>query len=74
MTPREMFWEFAKGFSTATVVFGILLLILGILASSDEKPVEKFEIVDEYNGCNIVRYTPDNSARYAYFLDCQRVK
>jgi hypothetical protein len=74
MTPREMFWEFAKGFSTATVIFSFAMLILCILATPDDKPVEKFKIVDKYNGCNIIRYTPDSSARYAYFLDCSRVK
>ena len=33
----------------------------------------KFEVVDRYqNRCDVIQYTPDNSARYSYFLDCQK--
>jgi hypothetical protein len=35
-------------------------------------PDQKFAVVDTYNGCEVVRYTPDNSARYTYFLDCKK--
>jgi hypothetical protein len=35
-------------------------------------PEQKFEVVDTYKNCSVVRYTPDGSARYAYFLDCGR--
>ena len=38
--------------------------------SKPSPPERKFEVVDTYNGCNVVRYTPDYSAKYAYFLDC----
>lgn len=31
---------------------------------------QKFKVVDNYNGCSVVRYTPENSARDTYFLDC----
>ena len=77
MAPREMFLQFAKGFSTATVVFGILMLILGILASSDEKPQKgvespRFGVVDHYRNCDVVRYEPEGAARYSYFLDCNK--
>ena len=34
---------------------------------------ERFEVVDRYEGrCDVIRYTPDNSARYSYFLDCTK--
>jgi hypothetical protein len=33
-------------------------------------PEARFKIVDSWQGCNVVRYTPDGNARYAYFLDC----
>jgi hypothetical protein len=29
-------------------------------------------VVDRYKGCNVIRYAPDNSARYSYFLDCKK--
>ena len=35
-------------------------------------PDQKFKVVDTYQGCDVVRYTPDKSAKYAYFLDCGR--
>jgi hypothetical protein len=36
-------------------------------------PDQKFAVVDRYNDrCEVVRYTPDNSARYTYFLDCKK--
>ena len=35
-----------------------------------QPPDQKFEVVDTYRGCDVVRYTPDYSGRYAYFLDC----
>ena len=35
-------------------------------------PDRKFEVVDTYKGCEVVQYTPDNSARYTYFLDCSK--
>jgi len=33
---------------------------------------QKFEIVDTYKNCEVVRYTPPSSARYHYFLDCAK--
>ena len=39
--------------------------------SQPSPPDQKFEVVDRYdNRCDVVRYTPDYSGRYAYFLDC----
>ena len=32
---------------------------------------KRFEVVDTYKDCDVVRYTADNSARYSYFLDCR---
>ena len=56
------------------VGMGFLSLFMVINPGEDVKPVEpdqKFEVVDTYNGCEVVQYTPDNSARYTYFLDCK---
>ena len=55
------------------VGMGVLSLFMVINPGEDVKPVEpdqKFEVVDNYKGCEVVRYTPDNSAVYSYFLDC----
>ncbi len=32
----------------------------------------EFSTEDEYKGCDVVRYNPDGSARYSYFLDCRK--
>ena len=58
------------------VGMGFLSLFMVINPGEDVKePVaskSNFEVVDNYKGrCDVVRYTPDNSARYNYFLDCK---
>jgi hypothetical protein len=62
---------------TITVVFlsslfGIILFLpiyLSILETSKEskEPLPKFEVVDRYKGCDVVRY---NTPIPSYFLDC----
>ena len=60
-------------------VVGIILLAVGMNAAanyieSTPSPAdEKFMVVDRYDSrCNVVRYNPDHSARYFYFLDCKK--
>ena len=64
-----------KGIIIFFVGLSVLALILNGAAnwveSKPSPPERKFEVVDTYNGCNVVKYTPDYSARYAYFLDCK---
>jgi len=56
-------------------VVGLLAIILNGAANwldmQPSLPDQKFEVVDTYKGCDVVRYTPDQSARYTYFLDCK---
>jgi hypothetical protein len=59
------------------VGMGFLSLFMVINPGEDVKPAEpdqKFSVVDAYKGCDVVRYTPDNSAMYTYFLDCGNQK
>jgi hypothetical protein len=42
------------------------------LEAQPTPPDRKFQIVDTYKNCNVVQYTPTNSARYTYFLDCEK--
>ena len=37
-------------------------------------PEERFKVIDKYQGCSVVQFTPDNSAKYAYFLHCAEVR
>ena len=63
----------------------IVVLVLGFLAilingavnwmgAQPSTPDQKFEIVDTYRGCSVVRYSPTNAARYSYFLDCGKTE
>jgi hypothetical protein len=52
------------------VIFAYLIIDPNLFESQPSPPDQKFEVVDTYKGCEVVRYTPDNSARYTYFLDC----
>ena len=36
------------------------------------EPKTNFEVIDNYKGCDVVRYAPPNAANYHYFLDCQK--
>ena len=64
-----------RGFVIFFVGLGVLAFIMNCAANWIEmKPTpedKKFEVVDTYKGCDVVRYTPDNSAQYDYFLDCR---
>jgi hypothetical protein len=64
-----------RGFVIFFVGLGFLALLMNGAANWLEMqptPVEqKFAVVDRYNNrCSVIQYTPDNSARYFYFLDC----
>jgi uncharacterized iron-regulated protein len=65
-----------KGPFIFTAIVSIFLLAFlmntsaNLFESQPSPPDQKFEVVDTYKGCEVVRYTPDNSARYTYFLDC----
>jgi hypothetical protein len=58
------------------VGMGFLSLLMVINPGEDVKESvaskSNFEVVDRYQDrCDVVRYTPDQSARYTYFLDCK---
>lgn len=46
---------------------GLLLLVYAI--TSNFEPIEKFQVVDKYKNCNVVRYT-DRSNQWHYLLHC----
>jgi hypothetical protein len=47
-----------------------LLLFYMVFGESEPEPSkEKFKVVDNYKGCDVVQYT-DPSQRYQYFLYC----
>jgi hypothetical protein len=46
----------------------ILLLFYGIFNTTEEES-PKFEVVDKYENCDVIRYT-DSTQRWNYFLKC----
>jgi hypothetical protein len=75
--------EFLKDFLSGVMlgvgtlgVVGLLAIILNgaanLFESQPSAPDQKFAVVDTYRGCDVVRYTPTNAARYTYFLDCKK--
>ena len=71
--------EFLVG---SAIAIGITIVLLSIFFAMNgtanllEAPPtpsdQRFEVIDTYKGCAVVRYTPANTATYKYFLDCQK--
>jgi hypothetical protein len=45
------------------------LLLLGFATFKDVEPAEKFKVVDQYQGCEVIRYT-DPTNYWNYLLKC----
>jgi hypothetical protein len=73
MTDKEAFYEFARGFTVGLGIIGVMVLFLTMITPNDPTPEKKFEVVDRYKQCDVVRYT-DPSTRWNYFLDCSEVR
>ena len=60
----------------ATIGILSLLLVFYMLKPNKSSKVleskSNFEVIDNYKGCDVVRYSPPNGANYHYFLDCQK--
>jgi hypothetical protein len=71
---KTAFKEFRNGVALTLGVVGIAILI--IVALSNNTPINEasFEVVDNYKECDVVRYTPQQTATYKYFLYCEKNK
>ena len=59
------------GMSTLTLVH--MLTVAVYTKDSETKSITPaIEVVDRYNGCDILRYAPANGAKYQYFMDCKQ--
>ncbi len=65
-----------RGFVIFFVGLGVLAFLANCganwLEMQPTEPDRKFKVVDTYEGCNVVQYTPTNSAKYYYFLNCSK--
>ena len=51
------------------------LFVVFLIPEDNIKPVEpksNFEVVDNYKGCDVVRWTNNQLAEYKYFLHCDK--
>ena len=71
MTNKEAFDEFRNGAVFVLAVLAGSALFMTLFFSSEPQSVKKFEVVDKYKGCDVVRYT-DKSNNWHYFLDCNK--
>jgi len=62
-------------FGVTVVVLSILLLFYMIKPNQLEEvlePKSNFEVVDNYRGCDLVRWTSSQLAEYKYVLYCPK--
>jgi len=74
---KQFLKEFLLGARNFILIVALVFLLYAIMNGAanwlDAQPTpleQKFEVVDEYKGCEVVRYAPDNTATYKYFLYC----
>jgi len=56
--------------SWGIVFTGLLMLLIAMFFGEPETTEEKFKVVDNYKGCDVIEYSPSNAARYQYLLHC----
>ena len=55
-------------------VIGISMVMFGLNVSMshiESQPKTRFEVIDTYQGCDVVQYLPEYSGRYYFFLHCK---
>jgi len=57
-------------------VIGISIVMFGLNVGmshieSQSSSVSRFEVIDTYQGCDVVQYLPEYSGRYYFFLHCK---
>ena len=68
MTDNQI--HFIRGCCTTILAFAVGNLLAAIFLLPDEpKDKSKFEVIDTYKNCNVIRYT-DPTSRWHYFLRC----
>ena len=68
--------EFRNGmaFSIAITAFAFVVIAMVVGSNSESINEASFEVVDKYKECDVVRYAPQQTATYKYFLYCEKNK
>ena len=67
--------EFLRGGAVVGIVVGVIFIGLAMLSQSTVSELKpSAEVVDTYEGCDIVRWTNHQFAEYKYFLYCEKNK
>jgi len=66
MTPLERSQYFAASLVIASM---FVLLFFGIFMTENSESQPKFQVVDKYENCDVIRYT-DTTQRWNYLLKC----
>ena len=75
---KEALKEVLSGARNIILILALVFLLYALMNAAanwlDAQPTpqnQRFEVVDEYKGCDVIQYNPDGSARYSYFLHCK---
>ena len=68
--------EFSNGVAFATAITAFAFIVIAVITGNNSTPTDQpsFEVVDTYKGCDVVRYAPQQTATYKYFLYCEKNK
>jgi len=55
--------------ATSIIVAAIVTLFFYLLLNTTQQESPKFQVVDKYENCDVIRYT-DTTQRWNYFLKC----
>lgn len=60
---------FCIGYALGSLYLQLVPVISKKLA--EPIPQVNMEVLGEYNGCKVLRFTPDGTSHYTYFLRCK---
>lgn len=71
---RMYLFGFITGMSLATLLY-LLNVIIEESPTTETTQQERFEVVDTYNGCDVVKWNGKGKyTEYKFFLDCRSIK
>jgi hypothetical protein len=67
--------EFRNGVAFSIAITAFAFVVIAVITGNNTPINESsFEVVDQYKECDVVRYAPQQTATYKYFLYCEKNK